>query len=281
MGIRQIAIYGKGGCGKSTVASNLAVALAEMGHKVMQVGCSPKADSTYYLLGGSFVPTILDQIRSKGMSFDAVKDCFREGYMGVVCAEAGGPEPASGCAGRGVLLALDLIRKYEIPAKFGVDFVIYDVIADVVCGGFSQPMRAGYAREIYIVSTGELMALYSTNNIVSAIEAMKKLKGTDIKLGGVIDNQRGIPNEDKMVEEFCSKINAPVIAHIPRSPLVQRAEAKKGTVMQYFPDSDIANKFRELARYVESPKFVEPNPFDPRESIQVIGTLLRKYKIFV
>jgi nitrogenase iron protein NifH len=278
--MRQISIYGKGGVGKSTVASNLSAALAEDGLKVMQVGCSPKTDSTYLLLGTVCEPTILNQIRAKGNRKEYISECLREGYKGVICAESGGPEPAQGCAGRGVLLSLDLLRKHKLLQKFNVEFVVYDVIADVVCGGFAQPMRRGFASEVYIVTSGELMSLYSMNNICFAVKTMNELKGVEVKVGGVINNMRGISQEEELVGEFCELIKVPVVANIPRSDLIQEAEVEGKTIVQRSPDSEVTEKFRELAQFVREPRGVYPEPIDPKESIRVIFELLRKYQVF-
>jgi len=278
--MRQISIYGKGGVGKSTVASNLSVALAGKGRKVMQVGCSPKSDSTYFILGKMCEPTILNQVRMKGSREQPVSECVQTGYKGIVCAETGGPEPAQGCAGRGVLLALNLLQKYKLYEKHSVDFMVYDVIADVVCGGFAQPMRKGYASEVYIVTSGELMSLYSMNNICYAVKIMNELKGVNVKVGGFVDNMRGVPNERELVEEFSRLIGVPAIAHIPRSDLITEAETLKGTAVQHFPDSDVASEYMKLADMVMEPRGVYPKPMDPKESIGIILGLLRKYQVF-
>jgi len=277
---RQISIYGKGGVGKSTVASNLAVALADKGRRVMQVGCSPKSDSTYFILGKMCEPTILDRIRAKGSSEKSVIECLKIGYKGIVCAESGGPEPAQGCAGRGVLLSLNLLKKYQLFEKHETDFIIFDVIADVVCGGFAQPMRKGFATEVYIVTSGELMSLYSMNNICYAVKTMNELKGVEVKIGGLIDNMRGVPREKDLVEEFSKLIETPVIAHIPRNDLIPEAEVYKKTVVEHFPDSDVASEFRKLAEIVLEPRGVFPKPMEPKESIPKILELLRKYQVF-
>jgi len=277
---RQISIYGKGGVGKSTVASNLAVALADKGRKVMQVGCSPKSDSTYLILGKMCEPTILDRVRAKGSSEKSVTECLKTGYKGIVCAESGGPEPAQGCAGRGVLLSLNLLKKYRLFEKHETDFIIFDVIADVVCGGFAQPMRKGFATEVYIVTSGELMSLYSMNNICYAVKTMNELKGVEVKIGGLIDNMRGVPREKDLVEEFSKLIGTPVIAHIPRTDLIPEAGVYKKTVVEHSPDSDVASEFRKLADIVLEPRGVFPKPMEPKESIPKILELLRRYQVF-
>jgi nitrogenase iron protein NifH len=275
-GIRQIALYGKGGIGKSTIACNIAVALSDMGRKVMQVGASPKGDSTSFLRGGEILePTILDRSREIRLTEITIQDCIKEGSGGVMCMESGGPSPAEGCAGRGVALALDNITKNRIFSKYNIDFAIYDVIGDVVCGGFAQPMRAGYAREVYIVTSGELMSLYAANNICTAIKVVSETIKGGIGVGGLINNMRGVEGEMELMEEFSQRVGVPVRGNIPRSPLVQEAESRGGTVVSVFPDSPLADTYRELARHVlENQESVIPNPMELEE----IMAILRKYQ---
>ncbi len=276
--IRQIALYGKGGIGKSTVACNLSVALTEMGHKVMQVGCSPKADSVIFLNGGKALETtILDYYREKGINEDTIMDTVTEGYKGILIAEAGGPEPAEGCAGRGTAVALDFLNKYDVSGRFGVDFLIYDVIGDVVCGGFAIPMRSGYAREIYLVSSGELMSLYSSNNICFAIAALKQ-RDVDVGVAGIINNMRGVEKEIECMEAFSQKIGVPIMANIPRSDIVQAAEDEEGTVVGAFPDSAEAQIYRSLAKSIlDNREIAMPTPME----LEDIMDILRKYQALV
>jgi len=273
--VRQIALYGKGGIGKSTVACNISVALTEMGHKVIQVGCSPKADSVIFLnRGNPLQTTILDYYREKGVNEDTILDSIEEGYKGILIAEAGGPEPAEGCAGRGTAVALDFLSKYNVFERLGIDFAIYDVIGDVVCGGFAIPMRTGYAKEIYLVSSGELMSLYSSNNICSAIATLKQ-KGVDVGVAGIINNMRGVEKEIECMEEFSKKIGVRVIANIPRSDIFQAAEEKGGTIVGVFPDSEEAQIYRRLTQSIlDNRERVMPTPMELGD----IMDILRKYQ---
>lgn len=273
--IKHIAFYGKGGIGKSTVATNIAAALSEMGEKVMVIGCSPKIDATSMLNGGEILDNnILEQARSKGNKKEDIKECIKEGYNGILLVESGGPPPAIGCAGRGVKMALDFLHEYHLIEESGVSFAIYDVLGDVVCGGFAQPMRAGYAREVYIVSSGELMSLYAANNICHAIEAAIE-EGSETRIGGIINNMRGVNLENELVNEFGNMIKIPTLAKISRSPIVQECEGEGGTVIEKRPGSPQANIYREIAKRIKEkeelyiPKAVE---------LEDITALLMKYQ---
>jgi nitrogenase iron protein NifH len=275
--LRQISFYGKGGVGKSTVAANLAACLAEHGLRTMLVGCSPKGDSTSMLLGRMCTPTILHNIRLKGSRLEAVQECIQSGYNGVLCVEAGGPEPASGCAGRGVFHALQLLKKHAIFAKYGVDAAFYDVIADVVCGGFSLPMKDGFASSVFIVTTAEVMSLYAANNICLAVQNINAERAEKIHIGGLIQSCRDIPSESEIVAEFAGEVRVPVVGIIPRSDLVQKAEALKGTVLQRFPQSSLANDFRSLAARVFEAKGVLPAPMPVAGCIDYLGRLMSRH----
>ncbi len=251
---KRIAIYGKGGIGKSTIVPNIAAAYAE-DCDVLVIGCDPKADTTRTLVGRR-IPTILDVVREKK---DASKDeILFKGYNDVKCVESGGPEPGVGCAGRGVIVAMKLLGKLETFSQD--DVIIYDVLGDVVCGGFAVPLREDFADEVYIVTSGEYMSLYAANNICKGI---KKLKSN---FGGIICNRRGIENELEIVNAFAERIGSKVIGVIPRSELVQQSEIEAKTVVEKFPDSKQAELYRELAQTIfENQDFVVPEPMDVDE----------------
>ncbi|MBI2304545.1 MAG: AAA family ATPase [Chloroflexi bacterium] len=249
--MRKIALYGKGGIGKSTVSSNVSAALSNMGIKVMQVGCDPKRDSIATLCGGLLKPTILDETRDRGVSEEVILSCVHQGYNGILGVESGGPKPGVGCGGRGVLVALQMLEKYNIFDRHGIEWATFDVLGDVVCGGFAQPMRAGYAKEVYIVTCGEILTLHQITNIARAVRTLAE-QGIETGVAGLIDNQRGVPHEREIVEEVAELMGVPVIHHIPRSRTVQDSELKGQTVIQAFPASPQADEYRALANKIRN-----------------------------
>ena len=254
--LRQIAIYGKGGIGKSTTTQNLTAGLAELGKKVMVVGCDPKADSTRLLLGGLHQKTVLDTLREDGdVQLDSI---MKEGFGGTRCVESGGPEPGVGCAGRGIITSIGLLERLGAYTE-DLDYVFYDVLGDVVCGGFAMPIREGKAKEIYIVASGEMMALYAANNISKGISRYARTGG--VRLGGIICNSRNVDREKELLEAFAKELGTQLIYFVPRDNIVQRAEINKKTVIAYDPNSKQAYEYRSLAEAIDKNTFLTvPKP---------------------
>jgi nitrogenase iron protein NifH len=262
--MRKIAIYGKGGIGKSTTTQNTVAALAEMGKKVMVVGCDPKADSTRLLLGGLAQRTVLDTLREEGEDVE-LDDICRDGFNRTRCTESGGPEPGVGCAGRGIITSINLLEQLNAYGPgTGTDYVFYDVLGDVVCGGFAMPIREGKAEEIYIVCSGEMMAMYAANNICKGI--LKFATAGSVRLGGLVCNSRKVDNEREMIEELARQIGTQMIHFLPRDNDVQRAEINKKTVIEWDPTVPQADEYRKLARAIDNNKmFVIPKPLSMPE----------------
>ena len=256
----QLAVYGKGGIGKSTISANLSISLAKRGRRVMQVGCDPKHDSTRLLLGGRSQRTVLEYVRSTPARDRRLEDIIEEGSMGVLCAEAGGPEPGIGCAGRGILTTFDTLRKLGAD-DLETDYRIYDVLGDVVCGGFAVPLRDGYADGIILVTSGEFMSIYAANNI------MKGLRNFDTagpRLIGIVLNSRGVEGEEESVRRFAEAAGTEVIAVIPRDGMFKEAESAGMTVMEMFPDSAISSAVDAIADRIEAVSRGIEKPCDPR-----------------
>ena len=255
-GLKKIAFYGKGGIGKSTTAANVSAALAEKGYPVCQIGCDPKNDSTRLLLGRVCLRTVLDMVRAQGDDV-AADQIVHTGFGGVQCIEAGGPEPGVGCAGRGIIVALEKLKALQVITEEKV--VLYDVLGDVVCGGFAVPIREGYATDIYIVSSGELMSLYAANNIAKGVARFAG-RGK-VRIGGIIGNSRNIDNERELLTEFATRLNTRLVAFIPRDKVVNQAEIHKQTVIQWKPAEAQAQVYRRLAGFImENEALSVPTP---------------------
>jgi nitrogenase iron protein NifH len=272
--MRKVAIYGKGGIGKSTTTQNTVAGLAEMGKKVMVVGCDPKADSTRLLLGGLSQNTVLDTLRLEGEDLE-LEDIAKTGYGNTTCVESGGPEPGVGCAGRGIITSINMLEQLGAYAESqALDYVFYDVLGDVVCGGFAMPIREGKAEEIYIVVSGEMMAMYAANNICKGI--VKFAEAGTVRLGGLICNSRKVDNEEAMIEALAAKLGTQMIHFVPRDNMVQRAEINRKTVIEYEPDHAQADQYRTLAKKIhENRKLIIPKPLTTEE----LEGLLMEYGI--
>ena len=267
--MRKIAIYGKGGIGKSTTTQNTVAGLAEMGKKIMVVGCDPKADSTRLLLGGLAQTSVLDTLREEGEDVD-LEAIRKVGFGDILCVESGGPEPGVGCAGRGIITAINMLESlgaYE--ESEGIDYAFYDVLGDVVCGGFAMPMRQGKAKEIYIVCSGEMMAMYAANNICKAI--VKFAEGGGIRLAGIICNSRKVENEEEMIQAFAEKLGTHMIHFVPRDNMVQQAEINRKTVIEFEPEHAQADEYRALAKKIDAnEKFIIPTPLEMQDLEKLI-----------
>lgn len=260
--IKQIAIYGKGGIGKSTTTSNLSAALSDMGYKVMQFGCDPKADSTNTLRDGTYIPTVLDLLREK-KKVDANEAIF-SGYNDIKCVEAGGPAPGVGCAGRGIITAVQLLKQQNVFEELDLDYVIYDVLGDVVCGGFAVPIREGIAQHVFTVTSADFMAIYAANNLFKGIQKYSNSGGA--LLGGVIANSMSHPFQKEIVDDFVDRTHTQVMQYVPRSITVTQSELSGRTTIEANPDSEQAKVYRELARRIdEHTESTVPQPLEPTQ----------------
>jgi len=273
--MRKVAIYGKGGIGKSTTTQNTVAALAEMGKKVMVVGCDPKADSTRLLLGGLAQRSVLDTLREEGEDVE-LEDIRTEGYSNSLCVESGGPEPGVGCAGRGIITSINMLEQLgAYDEENELDYVFYDVLGDVVCGGFAMPIREGKAEEIYIVCSGEMMAMYAANNICKGI--LKFAETGVVRLGGLICNSRNCDREAEMIEEFAKRLGTKMIHFVPRDNDVQRAEINRKTVIDWNPECKQAGEYRTLANNIHTNELrVIPTPME----IEELEQLLMEFGLF-
>jgi nitrogenase iron protein NifH len=260
--IKQIAIYGKGGIGKSTTTSNLSAALSKLGYKVMQFGCDPKSDSTNTLRGGQYIPTVLDTLREK--SSVRASEVIFEGFNRIFCVEAGGPAPGVGCAGRGIITAVQLFKQQRVFEDLDLDFVIYDVLGDVVCGGFAMPIREGIAEHVFTVSSSDFMSIYASNNLFKGIAKYSNSGGA--LLGGVIANSINQPYSRDIVDDFVLHTKTQVVEYVPRSVTVTKAELQGKTTIEAFPDSAQAKIYTRLAERIAAHEISKtPEPLGVQE----------------
>ncbi|MFA5384461.1 MAG: nitrogenase iron protein [Eubacteriales bacterium] len=246
--IKQIAIYGKGGIGKSVTTSNISAALSKAGYKVMQFGCDPKSDSTNTLRGGTYIPTVLDTLREKNTV--KAREVVYEGFNGIYCVEAGGPAPGVGCAGRGIITAVQLFKQQKVFEELDLDFIIYDVLGDVVCGGFAVPIREGIAEHVFTVSSADFMAIYAANNLFKGIHKYSNSGGA--LLGGVIANSINAPYSKEIIDDFARQTKTQVVEYVPRSVTVTKSELQGKTTIEAAPDSRQAKIYMSLADKIAS-----------------------------
>ncbi|NEO25519.1 MAG: nitrogenase iron protein [Kamptonema sp. SIO4C4] len=269
--MRKIAIYGKGGIGKSTTTQNTVAGLSEMGRKVMIVGCDPKADSTRLLLGGMAQKSVLDSLREEGDEVE-LEDIRKDGFGSTLCVESGGPEPGVGCAGRGIITSISMLEQlgaYE--ESVGLDYAFYDVLGDVVCGGFAMPIREGKAQEIYIVTSGEMMAMYAANNICRGVKKYADSGG--VRLGGLICNSRKVDREADLINALADKLGTKMIYFMPRDNMVQRAELNRQTVIEFDSTCEQAGHYRALAKAIdENTDQIVPTPITNQELEDLLVT---------
>jgi nitrogenase iron protein NifH len=261
--IKQIAIYGKGGIGKSTTTSNISAALSTFGFKVMQFGCDPKSDSTNTLRGGTYIPTVLDTLRDRNNKVKA-QDVVFEGFNGIYCVEAGGPSPGVGCAGRGITTAVQLFKQQHVFEELELDYVIFDVLGDVVCGGFAVPIREGIAEHVFTVSSADFMAIYAANNLFTGIKKYSNSGGA--LLGGIIANSINQEYSKTIIDDFAAETKTKVVEYVPRSVTVTQSELAGKTTIEAAPNSEQAQVYRELARRIdEHNDSTVPAPLSPTE----------------
>lgn len=261
--IRQIAFYGKGGIGKSTTSQNTLAAMAQKGQRILIVGCDPKADSTRLILHSKAQTTVLHVAAEKGAVEDVeLEEVLKTGFANIRCVESGGPEPGVGCAGRGIITAINFLE--ENGAYEDLDFVSYDVLGDVVCGGFAMPIREGKAQEIYIVTSGEMMAMYAANNISRGV--LKYAHSGGVRLGGLICNSRQTDREHELISTLAARLSTHMIHFVPRDNIVQHAELRRMTVAEYAPDSNQADEYRTLAdKIINNTNLTVPTPIEMDE----------------
>lgn len=260
----KIVLYGKGGIGKSTIAAHLSMAYALEGRRVLHVGCDPKMDSSLRLTEREDAPTLVDFIEDGTLHRRTPADLIVHGKAGIDTIETGGPEPGLGCAGRGVATLFDFLDIHRVET-WPYDVLVFDVLGDLVCGGFVAPIRYGMGDRIVIVASGELMALYAANNIARVV-----LHHVDegVRLAGIVYNVKVL--DDKIresLENFAKEIRANVLGFIAWDPRVKAAERARRTVFETEPDSEPAARFRDLARALARPLPPDhplPAPLDRR-----------------
>lgn len=265
----KIAIYGKGGIGKSTISSNISAYIAKQNKKVLQIGCDPKHDSTLLLLKDT-LPTVLETITQKEEDSICANDLFQTGKYEIDCIEIGGPMPGVGCAGRGIIKGLEVINSFNLLDENKYDLITFDVLGDVVCGGFFEPLKKDRVDEIYIVTSGEFNSLFAANNICRGYLNCR-LNNRGIKLAGIIGNYRGIENEQNIVRQFCIKLNVKLITEISRDNQIEESTAKGEVFVEVFQNSDSSTKIGKICDYLfQEKELTLPTPISLQELRELI-----------
>jgi nitrogenase iron protein NifH len=253
--IEKIVFLGKGGIGKSTILTNLSTIYARMGRRVLFVGCDPKHDATMLLTHRVDVPTVVDElVRSNEVRAEAV---LLRGRAGIDCIEAGGPEPGVGCAGRGIARMLEFFREADLFAERRYDTVLFDLLGDIVCGGFATPLRKGFGEKVFIVVSDELMSLYAANNIARAVLGCAP---NGVVLGGLVANLKDPSADEALVARFARRLGTRVIATFRRDTAFREAEFRRLTMVEHAPRSAAVVALRRLARAILTldPRKVRP-----------------------
>ncbi len=261
--MERFAIFGKGGGGKSTIATNLSYLYAKAGLRVLHVGCDPKRDSTLRLLGTRAKSSMIDFVFGPAQA----KDGIERSRHGIDCVEAGGPEPGVGCAGRGIILTVEQFERMKLVSPDRYDVVMFDVLGDLVCGGFAAPLRAGFAQKVVVVCSDEPMSLFAANNIARMV---RTYASSGAYLAGLVGNSRGSGDEAKaVVDSFAQALGTTVLAHFGREPLVRRAERQNLTVAEYAPDAPISAEYAALAKRLHELDCGTLTPPTPMDDLQL------------
>jgi nitrogenase iron protein NifH len=260
----RMVVYGKGGIGKSTIAANLSFLYARQGLKVLHVGCDPKHDSTYTLVENHPIPTIVERFL-EASSVPGAEAIVTAGRQGIDCLEAGGPTPGTGCGGRGVMLATEVLKSLDLCAKDRYDVAVFDVVGDVVCGGFAAPVQHGLGNLVFIVVSGDIMSLYAGNNVARVVV---RYAGSGVRLGGIICNNLRQEGDKTAMEEFARRLNSKILQYLPFSADLKAAEYQRTPVTELHPGCEFSRGLEDLAKKIlelDPDGLAAPNPMSDGE----------------